>query len=85
MPDPERSDEPRRPREPSEHERPTPRGFGEFSGAYRARWALSHPDMNRQWPADQNSEPRPSALPDAEGATEPGAATVRVESPRRYT
>jgi hypothetical protein len=43
----------------TEQERVGPRGFGEFSGAYRARWALSHPDMCRQWPADRNP---PSAL-----------------------
>jgi hypothetical protein len=28
---------------------PAPRGFGDMSGGYRARWALSHPDMQTQW------------------------------------
>jgi len=41
----------------TEQEPSGPRGFGEFSGAYRARWALSHPDMRRQWPADKNPSP----------------------------
>ena len=37
---------------PSEREAPKPGGFGAFSAVYRARWALNHPNMHRQWPGD---------------------------------
>jgi hypothetical protein len=55
--DPTRPNESQDPPGSSEHERPVARGFGEFSGAYRARWALSHPDMQKRWPpAGRDSE-----------------------------
>ena len=66
--DPTRPNEPQDASGSSEHERPVARGFGEFSGAYRARWALSHPDMQRRWPADRESESQLRALPSASGA-----------------
>ena len=53
---------------PSDSNRDTPKrgGFGEFSAMYRARWALSHPNMHRPWPADGNV--LPLALPTAADA-----------------
>jgi hypothetical protein len=66
--DPNRSNEPQGQRASSARERPVARGFGEFSGAYRARWTLSHPDMQTRWPADKDSASQLRALPGAPGA-----------------
>jgi len=80
--DPTRSNVPQDAPGSSEHERPAARGFGEFSGAYRARWALSHPDMQRRWPADRDSGFHLRVLPRALGADErPEAQTSSGETP----
>jgi len=65
--DPNRSNEPHGRPSSSEHEGSVARGFGEFSGAYRARWTLSHPDMQTRWPADRDNESQLRALPGAPG------------------
>ena len=89
MLDPTRPNESQDPPGSSEHERPVARGFGEFSGAYRARWALSHPDMQKRWPPagrDSESQLR-AALAGAQGADEhgrPEAETSSGDTPRRY-
>ena len=55
---PDRSNEPHEPPGSSDQKESGPRGFGELSGGYRARWALSHPDMRREWRArDDNVAP----------------------------
>ena len=84
--DPTRSNVPQDPSGPSEHDRPVARGFGEFSGAYRARWTLSHPDMQTRWPADRgDSASQLRALLGAPGADQrPEAETRSVDTPRRY-
>ena len=80
--DPTRSKVPKAPPGSSEHERPVAQGFGEFSGAYRARWALSHPDMQRRWPADRGSEFQLRVLPEVMDADErPEAETSSGETP----
>jgi hypothetical protein len=87
MLDPTRPNESQDPPGSSEHERPVPRGFGEFSGAYRARWALSHPDMQKRWPPsgrDSESQLR-AALAGAQGVDErPEAETSSGDTPRRH-
>ena len=83
--DPTRSNVPKDPPGSSEHERPAARGFGELSGAYRARWALSHPDMQTRWPADRHSESHLRVLPRALGADEqPEAETSSGDTPTRH-
>ncbi len=83
--DPDRSNEPQDPPGSSEHERPVARGFGEFSGAYRARWALSHPDMQRRWPADRDSESQLRAFSGAPGADQrPEAETSSGDTLGRH-
>jgi hypothetical protein len=71
----------------SEQERPVARGFGEFSGAYRARWALSHPDMQKRWPPagrDSESQLR-AAVASAQSVDErPETETSSGDTPRRY-
>ena len=44
---------------PDSSDRKTPKrgGFGEFSALYRARWAMSHPNMRRQWAAESEALP----------------------------
>jgi len=63
---PDRSNNTHVPAESSDHDTPKRSGFGQFSAMYRTRWAMSHPNMRRQWPGD--SEPLPLALP---GAADP--------------
>lgn len=85
--DPTRPNESQDPPGSSELERPAARGFGEFSGAYRARWALSHPDMQKRWPpAGRDSEScLHAALAGAQGVDErPDAETSSGDTPRRY-
>jgi hypothetical protein len=83
--DPKRSREPQDPPSSGDDARPVARRFGEFSGAYRARWALSHPDMQRRWPTDRDSESQLRALPSALGADQrPEAETSSGDTPRRY-
>ena len=80
--DPTRSKVPKDPPGSSEHERPVAQGFGEFSGAYRARWALSHTDMQRRWSADKDSEFQLRVLPEVMDADErPEAETSSGETP----
>jgi len=80
--DPTRSKVPKDPPGSSEHERPVAQGFGEFSGAYRARWALSHPDMQRRWSADKDSDFQLRVLPGVMNADErPEAETSSGETP----
>ena len=80
--DPTRPNGPQDPPGSSEQERPVARGFGEFSGAYRARWALSHPDMQRRWPADRDSESQLRTLAGAPGADQrPEAETSSDDTP----
>ena len=60
----DQSNDPHEPPASNERERSAPRGFGELSGGYRARWALSHPDMRRQWrPRDDGACPSTEAVP----------------------
>jgi hypothetical protein len=85
--DPTRPNESQDPPGSNEHKRPVARGFGEFSGAYRARWALSHPYMQKRWPpAGRDSEsPLRAALAGAQGPDErPEAETSSGDTPRRY-
>ena len=83
--DPTRSNVPHDPPGSSEQERPVARGFGEFSGAYRSRWALSHPDMQRRWPAARDSGRHLRVLPRVLGPDErPEAETSSGDTPRRY-
>ena len=83
--DPTRSNVPQTPPGSSERERPVARGFGEFSGAYRARWALSHPDMQRRWSAHRDSDPQLRVVPGALGPDErPEAETSSGDTPRRH-
>ena len=86
MLDPTRPNEPLGPTGSGEQERPVARGFGEFSGAYRARWALSHPDMQKRWPPagrDSESQLR-AALAGAQSVDErPEAETISGDTPRR--
>ena len=49
---PNRSNDSHVPSDSSAHDTPTGGGIGAFAAAYRARWAMSHPNMRRQWPAD---------------------------------
>jgi hypothetical protein len=49
------------------------KGFGELSGGYRAKWALSHPDMRSEW--------RPDAHRDAQSTDAPDAIDPREERP----
>jgi hypothetical protein len=85
MVDSKRSSELQDPPGSSEHERPVTRGFGEFSGAYQARWALSHPDMQRQWPAGRDTESQLRALRGAPGADQPPQAeTSSGDTPERH-
>jgi len=80
--DPTRSKVPKDSPGSSEHERPVAQGFGEFSDAYRTRWALSHPDMQRRWPADTDSELQLRGLPEVMNADErPEAQTSSGETP----
>ena len=64
---PNQSNDPPVPSDASGRETPKRGGFGEFSATYRARWAMSHPNMVRQWPGDTEL---PLTLPDA-GDPEP--------------
>ena len=59
---PDRSKDPHVPSDASGPNTPKRGGFGEFSAMYRARWAMSHPNMLRQWPGDSAL---PLALPNA--------------------
>ena len=86
MLDPTRSNEPQDPPGSSKHQPPVAR-FGEFSGSYRARLALSHPDMERRWPADSDSESQRRVFPGASQAPAngPEAETGSADTPpRRY-
>ena len=80
---PPRSNTSQDPPDPSGHERPVARGFGEFSGAHRARWALSHPDVQRPWPADVDSESQRRAYPSTQRARTNGPALKRAAATRR--
>ena len=53
------------PQDSSERDTSKRGGFGQFSAMYRARWAMSHPNMRRQWPGDTEALPLPLALPNA--------------------
>lgn len=64
MDDLEHSNEPRAQPPSNRGGRLAGKGFGELSGGYRARWALSHPDMRGEW--------RPNANRDAPSTDVPG-------------
>jgi len=64
--------------DPPDPSGPLARGFGEFSGAHRARWALSHPDKQRPWPAAMDSESQRRAYPRARRARTNGPALKRA-------
>ena len=82
--DPNRSDEPQGRLASGEHERPVARGFGELSGEYRARWTMSHPDMQTRWPAARDSAFQLRALPGVPSADQrPDAETSRGDTPGR--
>ncbi|MDF2770585.1 MAG: hypothetical protein K0S86_78 [Geminicoccaceae bacterium] len=74
---PDRSNDSPLPPHSSVRNTPKRGGFGEFSALYRARWAMSHPDMRREWPGD--GEARPLALP---GVADPEPIPT-MSAPRR--
>ena len=84
MPYRDQSNEPHEPPASNERERSAPRGFGELSGGYRARWALSHPDMRRQWGArDDTATSSAGAVPvrGIEQAPDAGSTGVDARAP----
>ena len=77
MPVPNRPNDSPVPSDSSNRETPKRGGFGAFSAMYRARWAMSYPNLHRAWPTDGNA--LPLALPHAVDA-EPMPA---LSAPRR--